>query len=434
DRAVPGSLCRTSCPRLRLCGEPGRPATGGRGRERGVPGGVATACRRARAGAAVAAHGGQEHGLQPVPRQCQAAVHRRRTARVGERGRAVRARRGRGGRRADLRAHRPCHVAGGGPGTAHARRLARAQAERGGAGSGLLDRRLLRPAAPGQAPPGARDGRPAGTRRGRPAGAWPGRAAGTSRGGRAGTRRGRSAGAWRGRRGEPRRRRSPGYRPAGRSRTRPPKGAIAMTKSGGGLRYRRRSDVMDLLARARPASLDPGQGPRRQAAEIARLAAAGTAPAGAAPAGTALAGIAPAGAAPAGTAPAVAPRPGRLPRAAALTAAALTAAAVAVAVAVLAASAGGTGTAPGGRTKAPVLLTAAMIHQVARASRAALALSGRATIRYTSTQNGVPQESGTDVITFSGKNWNDVISQTFPSADGRRAHTQTAINRIVNGQ
>src|SRR5262249_60185365 len=29
---------------------------------------------------------------------------------------------------------------------------------------------------------------------------------------------------------------------------------------------------------------------------------------------------------------------------------------------------------------------------------------------------------------------NDVISQTFPSADGRRAHTQTAINRIVNGQ
>src|SRR5262249_47012496 len=379
DRAVPGSLCRTSCPRLRLRGEPGRPATGGRGRERGVPGGMATACRRARAGAAVAAHGGQEHGLQPVPRQCQAAVRRRRAARLGERGRAVRARRGRGGRRADLRAHRPCHVAGGGPGTAHARRLARAQAERGGAGSGLLDRRLLRPAAPGQAPPGARDGRPAGTRRGRPAGAWPGRAAGTSRGGRAGTRRGRSAGAWRGRPGEARRRRSPGYRPAGRSRTRPPKGAIAMTKSGGGLRYRRRSDVMDLLARARPASLDPGQGPRRQAAEIARLAAAGTAPAGAAPSGTALAGTppprapppggrprggrgggarppggrpprgpagggprppgpAPAGPPPAGPAPAVAPRPGRrLPRAAVLTGTALTAAAVAVAVAVLAA-------------------------------------------------------------------------------------------------
>ena len=51
-----------------------------------------------------------------------------------------------------------------------------------------------------------------------------------------------------------------------------------------------------------------------------------------------------------------------------------------------------------------------------------------------STQNGVPQASGTDIITFSGKNWNDVISQTFPGAGGRPGHTPTAINRIVNGQ
>jgi len=238
-----------------------------------------------------------------------------------------------------------------------------------------------------------------------------------------------------------------------------------MTKPTGRLRYRRRPDVMDLLARACPASLDPGQDPQRQAAEIARLAAAGTAPAGTglagtapagiAPAGIAPAGIAPAGTAPAGTglagtapagtapagiapagiAPAGAPRPGRrLPRAAVLTGTAVTAAAAALAVAVLAASAGGTGIAPGGPNRAPVLLTAAMVRQVASASRVALALSGRATISYTSAQNGVPQGSSTDVITFSGKNWNDVISQTFPGAAGPRSHTQTAINRIVNGQ
>ena len=56
-----------------------------------------------------------------------------------------------------------------------------------------------------------------------------------------------------------------------------------MTKSAGGLRDRRRRDVMELLARARPASLDPGQGPQPQAAEIARVAAARTAGPGPSP-------------------------------------------------------------------------------------------------------------------------------------------------------
>jgi hypothetical protein len=197
-----------------------------------------------------------------------------------------------------------------------------------------------------------------------------------------------------------------------------------MTKPAGGLRDRRRPDVMELLSRARPASLDPGQDPQRQASEIARLAAAGTAAAETAPTG------------PTGAAPEPAPpRPvRRLPRAAVLAGTGLTAAAVAVAVAVLVASAGGTGTAPGGRTRSPVLLTAAMIHQVASASRSALARSGRATVSYTSTQNGKPGDSSTDVITFSGKNWNDVIYQTSPGAGGRPGHKQTAINRIVNGQ
>src|SRR5262249_59195843 len=112
--------------------------------------------------------------------------------------------------------------------------------------------------------------------------------------------------------------RPPGSRRAGRPGTRPPKGAIVMTKPTGRLRYRRRPDVMDLLARACPASLDPGQDPQRQAAEIARLAAAGTAPAGTGLAGAAPARIAPARGAPARVRPArVAaargPRPGPAP-------------------------------------------------------------------------------------------------------------------------
>ena len=167
-----------------------------------------------------------------------------------------------------------------------------------------------------------------------------------------------------------------------------------MSKPAGGLRGRRRPDVLELLARARPASLDPRHDPQRPAVEIARLVAAGTTAAG-------IPAAAPTGAGP-GPAP---PRPARrVPRAAVLTGIGLTAAAGAVAVAVLAAGTGGTGTAPGGRTRGPVLLTAAMVHQVASASRSALARSGRATISYTSTQDGVPGYSSTDVISFSGKN------------------------------
>src|SRR6516165_99037 len=213
-----------------------------------------------------------------------------------------------------------------------------------------------------------------------------------------------------------------------------------MTKPAGGLRDRHRPDVMELLARARPVSLDRGQDPRRQAAEIARLTAAGTAAAGTtvaaatAAAGTRAAGPAAAGPAGAGPEPAPPRRAWRPPRAAVLAGTGLTAAAAAVAVAVLAATAGGTGTAPGSRTRGPELLTAAMVHQVASASLSALARSGRATVSYTSTQNGVPGDNSTDVITFSGKNWNDVIFQSSPSSGDRPGHIPTAINRIVNGQ
>jgi hypothetical protein len=183
-----------------------------------------------------------------------------------------------------------------------------------------------------------------------------------------------------------------------------------MTKQTGGLRGQRRPDVMELLARARPARLDPSTAP--QPAEVAAQLAASGRPL---------------------ASPVPAPPVRRIPRAVVLSGTA-TAAAAAVAAAVLAANAGAPGAAGQGRAQSPVLLTAAMVRQVASASRSALALSGQATIRHTNSGNGVPQDSGTDTITFSGKNWNDVISETFLGAGGRPGHTQTAINRIVNGQ
>ena len=193
-----------------------------------------------------------------------------------------------------------------------------------------------------------------------------------------------------------------------------------MTKPAGGLRDRRRPDVMELLARARPARLDPGAGAPQPGEAATQLAAADL------PQPTASPAPVPA-----------APRPRRMPRAAVLAGAGLTAAAAAIAVAMLAASTGGPArpiVAVKGGIHAPVLLTAAMVRQVASASRSALALSGRATISYRNSQAGVLQVIGTDRIRFSGKNWNDAFSQTFPAGKGQPASTQFAINRIVGKQ
>jgi hypothetical protein len=197
-----------------------------------------------------------------------------------------------------------------------------------------------------------------------------------------------------------------------------------MTKPAGGLRGRRRPDVMELLARARPASLDPGPAGPRPAEAAARLAAANHEVADRAESES-------------GAGSAAARPARRLPRVAVLTGTGLTAAA-AVTVTVLAVSTGGQGgaggTAHAAGTRAPVLLTAAMVRQVASASRSALALSGQATISYRNTQAGALQVTGTDHITFSGKNWNDAFSQSFPASDGQPASTQFAINRIVGKQ
>jgi hypothetical protein len=202
-----------------------------------------------------------------------------------------------------------------------------------------------------------------------------------------------------------------------------------MSKAAGGLRHRHRPDVMQLLARAHPASLDPGAAP--PADEVAaRLMAAEGAPL-ADGAGPPWAGRARLGA-PAQQAPRArqAPRTRR----AILAGTGLTVIAGGVAVAVLAATAGGGAPPRARRGQQPVLLTVATVRQVAAASRSALANSGRAVVTYRTTQNGALQDSGTDTITFSGKNWNDAFSQTFPAAAGQPGHTQFAINRIVGGQ
>jgi len=117
------------------------------------------------------------------------------------------------------------------------------------------------------------------------------------------------------------------------------------------------------------------------------------------------------------------------------------AAAAAVAAALIVPGLGG-GAAPGTRpsgpatsgTPRPAVLTAATVKQVASQSRRAMARSGKATISYRMSDNGKITGSGSDRITYAGHDWNDVITQSFPASNGERASTQTAINRVVNGQ
>lgn len=124
-------------------------------------------------------------------------------------------------------------------------------------------------------------------------------------------------------------------------------------------------------------------------------------------------------------------RPERRSRRLAVTAVGATA--VACAGALVASQLGGSGTAGPGRA-APTALTATFLEHLASASRIALARSGRAMIITRQTQGGVSQGTDTDIITFSGKNWNDSLSEYLPASNGQAATTQSAINRVVNGQ
>ena len=193
-----------------------------------------------------------------------------------------------------------------------------------------------------------------------------------------------------------------------------------MTEPASGLRDRRGRDVMELLAQARPASLDPADADPAQARAAARILVAGAPPVTAGPA------------APDGTrrtgAPGPAPRPRR--RRALLAGAGLTATAAGTAFAVALATGGGQ---PQAVQKSSAVLTAAMVRHVASASALALATSGRAVTRYRTSQDGSPQVSGTDDMTFAGKNWNDSLSQSFPASGDGPASSQHAVNRVVNG-
>jgi hypothetical protein len=80
------------------------------------------------------------------------------------------------------------------------------------------------------------------------------------------------------------------------------------------------------------------------------------------------------------------------------------------------------------------VLTAAYVRHLASASRIALADAGRAVIVTQSTQDGVSQGTATSDITFSGRDWNDSFSEVLPGSSGASATTQSAINRVVNGQ
>lgn len=204
-----------------------------------------------------------------------------------------------------------------------------------------------------------------------------------------------------------------------------------MRKAAAGLRERR-PDVMELLARARPASLDPGPG-RPSAAEVAaRLAAAEVG------ARLTIAEEPPGQHRPPhgrwSRAAGVAARPGRRVRSrdVALTGTGLAAAATAVAL--LVASPWAPGHRAGHHPAAPTVLTVAMVRHVASASRSALARSGRAVISSRSTQAGAAQGRGSSIVTYSGRNWNVTLytGQLIPGH--RPTTTLLEIERIVGGQ
>jgi hypothetical protein len=90
------------------------------------------------------------------------------------------------------------------------------------------------------------------------------------------------------------------------------------------------------------------------------------------------------------------------------------------------------GHAAGAATSKPVL-TAETIQRVASSSLARLT-SGEVDISFRDSAGGLLLDTGTDVVTFSGKNWNWVLTQSFPASPGQTAHTQYAVNRAAGGR
>jgi hypothetical protein len=124
--------------------------------------------------------------------------------------------------------------------------------------------------------------------------------------------------------------------------------------------------------------------------------------------------------------------PARHPRAAAIT----VGVAAAFASAIVAVHVGTPGTVVAARHHQPkqAVLTAAMVRRLAGVSGLALAHSGQAVIRSRHTVDGVLQQASTDTITFSRRNWDDALTETIAATGGAPATTQSAINRVVDGQ
>jgi hypothetical protein len=121
------------------------------------------------------------------------------------------------------------------------------------------------------------------------------------------------------------------------------------------------------------------------------------------------------------------------------TAAIATGVAAACATGIVAAQLGGSGSGAGPATtrsarQAPAVLTAAMLRHVTAASRLALAQSGRAVVTSRELLGGKLQQTGTDDITFDGRNWNDSFTVATPAAAGEPALRESAINRVVDGR
>jgi len=131
--------------------------------------------------------------------------------------------------------------------------------------------------------------------------------------------------------------------------------------------------------------------------------------------------------------PAIEARPGlRRKRTVVVAAGAATAACAAgLAMAQLGGSGAG-GTRPARPESA--VLTAAMLRHLTAASRLALAQSGRAVVTSREVLGGKLQQTGTDDITFDGRNWNDSFTVSTPAAAEQPASRESAINRVVDGR
>jgi hypothetical protein len=119
-------------------------------------------------------------------------------------------------------------------------------------------------------------------------------------------------------------------------------------------------------------------------------------------------------------------------RAGVIAAGAAAACAGAVVAVQVAGPSGPASAAPGAST--PAVLSAAYVRHLAAASRLALATSGEAVVTTRQILDGRLQATSMSDITFAGGNWNDTFRESLPAQPGTQATTESAVNRVVDGQ